>query len=313
MARESRENPTVNKPLSFVYKYSTIPISHFDELAASINTLDQQGKLSGHAVYRRYLEHVKYQMPEQFPDVQSIIVMAVFTRPMMVDFYLGGDKHEIMVPPQYYDDGITGEDLRKVVLDNIIRIPGYRIERAKHASLKLLAVRSGLGRYGRNNICYVDGMGSLLALSAYFTDFRFDTDNWSEVRMMDICEGCEICIRECPTHSLSEKDFVIDAGKCLTLYNEIKGEFPEWIDPQAHNTLMGCMRCQLCCPANQEALRGSGRFEDITEQETAKILEGQVDGEIVNSLAGKLRMFSPEHAHDFLPILRRNLSVLLLK
>ena len=313
MAKESMKNRARSKPPNFIYKYNTIPISHFDELAASINTLDQQGKLSHHSVYRRYLEHVKYQMPEQFPDVQSIIIMAVFTRPMLVDFYHKSEKYEIMVPPQYYDDGITGEVLRKAVLDDIIRMPGYRIESTKHASLKLLAVRSGLGRYGRNNICYVDGMGSLLALSAYFTDFRFEADNWSEVEMMDICEECEICVSLCPTHSLSENDFVIDAGKCLTLYNEIKGEFPEWIDPQAHNTLMGCMRCQLSCPANQEPLRDYGRFEDITEEETGRILTGRVDEKTMHSLSNKLRMFSPENANDFLPILRRNLGVLLLK
>jgi epoxyqueuosine reductase len=296
-----------------VFTYSNISICHFDELLADIDRLDREGKLSDHTIYRRYLEHVKYRLPEGFPDAQSIIVMAVFTRPMLVNFYFRDKKHEIMVPPQYYDDGIAEESMRSTVLNEIIQIPGYNIERAKHVSLKLLAVRSGLGRYGRNNICYVDGMGSLLTLYAYFTDFGFEADNWHEIKMMDICADCQICISQCPTNSLSEKDFVIDAGKCLTLYNEIKGEFPEWIDPQAHNTLMGCMKCQLCCPANQEAIRRSGRFEDITEEETKKILEDRVGVEVVNSLSGKLRMFSPENARDFLPILRRNLRVLLLK
>jgi len=313
MAQESKENRAVNKSRSFEYAYSNISICHFDALLADIDKLDREGKLSDHTVYRRYLEDVKYRTPEGFPDVQSIIMIAVFTKPMLVDFYFKGKKHEIMVPPQYYDDGITEKDLRRTVLNDILRIPGWKLERAKHVSLKLLAVRSGLGRYGRNNVCYVDGMGSLLTLYAYFTDFQFEMDNWHEIIMMDICEDCETCISECPTNSLNKKNFVIDAGRCLTLYNEIKGEFPEWIDPLAHNTLMGCMRCQLCCPANQEALRRSGRFENVTEEETEKILEGHVDEEIANSLSRKLRMFSPENAHDFFPILRRNLSVLLLK
>lgn len=313
MAQESSENSAVNKGLNLVYAYSNISVRHFDELLANINTLDQEGKLSDHAVYRRYLEHVKYRMPEGFPDVQSIIIMAVFNMPMFVDFYLNDRIHEIMVPPQYYDDGITEEDLRSTVLNDIIRNPRCKLERARHVSLKLMAVRSGLGKYGRNNICYVDGMGSLLRLCAYFTDYQFGMDNWREIRMMDVCEDCGICISECPTKCLSEKDFVIDAGRCLTLYNEIEGEFPEWIDPQAHNTLMGCMRCQLPCPANQEALRRSGRFEDVTEEETKKILAGRYDEELVNSLSRKLRMFSPDDAQDVLPLLQRNLGVLLLK
>lgn len=313
MAQESKEDRTFNKSLNFLYAYSNISVCHFDELLANIDKLDQEGKLSDHTVYRRYLEHVKYRLPEGFPDVQSIIVLAVFTKPMLVDFYFKGKKHEIMVPPQYYDDGVAEESIRNTVLNEIIRNPGSNIERAKHVSLKLLAVRSGLGRYGRNNICYVEGMGSLLTLYAYFTNFRFEIDNWHEMKMMDICADCEVCISQCPTGSLNKANFVIDAGRCLTLYNEIKGEFPEWIDQQAHNTLMGCMKCQLYCPANHEALRHCGRFEDVTEEETTKILEDHLDEEAVNSLSRKLRMFSPDDAHDFLPILRRNLRVLLLK
>ena len=286
---------------------------HFDELLADIDKLDRAGELSDHAVYRRYLKHVKFRLPEGFPDARSIVVVAVFTKPMFVDFCFKGKKQEIMIPPLYYDDGISEESMRTTVMDEIIRTPGYNIERAKHVSLKLLAVRSGLGRYGRNNICYVEGMGSLLSLHAYFTDYQFEVDNWNEIMMMDICTDCEICIGHCPTDSLSERSFIIDAGRCLTLYNEIKGEFPEWIDPQAHNTLMGCMRCQLCCPANQEVVKRSSRFEDVTEEETAKILEGHFDEELVHSLSEKLKMFSPESAQDFLPMLRRNLSVLVLK
>jgi epoxyqueuosine reductase len=303
----------IHKTSDFVYAFSQISLRRFDELLADIDKLDREGKLSDQAVYRRYLEHVKYRLPEGFPGARSIIVMAVSTRLMFVDFCFRGRKQEIMVPPLYYDDGISEESMRRTVMDEIIRTPGCNIERAKHVSLKLLAVRSDLGRYGRNNICYVEGMGSLLSLHAYFTDYQFEVDNWDEIKMMDICTDCEICIGQCPTNSLSEESFVIDAGKCLTLYNEIKGKFPGWIDPQAHNTLMGCMRCQLCCPANHEAVRHSGRFEDVTEEETEKVLEGHFDEELVNSLSKKLKMFAPESAHDFLPILKRNLSVLLLK
>jgi epoxyqueuosine reductase len=169
-----------------VFTYSNISICHFDELLADIDRLDREGKLSDHTIYRRYLEHVKYRLPEGFPDAQSIIVMAVFTRPMLVNFYFRDKKHEIMVPPQYYDDGIAEESMRSTVLNEIIQIPGYNIERAKHVSLKLLAVRSGLGRYGRNNICYVDGMGSLLTLYAYFTDFGFEADNGHLCRLSNL-------------------------------------------------------------------------------------------------------------------------------
>jgi len=297
----------------FEYAYSTISIRYFDELRADIDKLDRDGKLSANKIYRQYLNNAKFKIPESITDVQSVIVVAVFNRPMLVDFYFKGAKYETMLPPNYYDDGLTEEDLCRMIQNEVIRTPGYNVERAKHVCLKLLAVRSGLGRYGRNNICYVEGMGSLHALYAFFTDFRFKSDKLHEIKMMDVCTACEECIDHCPTGSLSKANFVIDAGKCLSLYNEIKGEFPEWIDPHAHNSLMGCMKCQLCCPANQKALRRTGRIEDVTEEETEKILNENVDDKTVNSLSRKLRMFSSEDAHDFLPVLARNLRVLLIR
>ena len=36
---------------------------------------------------------------------------------------------------------------------------------------KRLAVRSGLAEYGRNNICFVDGMGSVITLFVFISDF----------------------------------------------------------------------------------------------------------------------------------------------
>jgi len=310
---KSSDECAMNVSPSFQYAYSTISIRYFDALLADIDKLDRDGKLSTNTVYRKYLNHAKFQIPESTTDFQSVIIVAVPGSPMLVNFHFKGAKHEIMLPPNYYDDGLTEEDLCRTIQNDVIQTPGYSIERAKHVYLKLLAVRSGLGRYGRNNICYVEGMGSLPALYAFFTDFRFKSDNWLEIKMMDMCEECEACIRQCPTGCLSKADFVIDAGKCLTLYNEIKGEFPGWIDPQAHNALMGCMKCQQCCPANRGVLRRSGRIAEVTEKETESILNESLDDETANSLSDKLRMFSPEDAHHFLPILARNLRVLLFR
>ena len=43
--------------------------------------------------------------------------------------------------------------------------------------MKLAAVRSGLAQYGRNNICYVEGMGSFFSFHAYLTDRVFEEDH----------------------------------------------------------------------------------------------------------------------------------------
>jgi epoxyqueuosine reductase len=294
----------------FVYKFKTLSVDHLRELQEDIDKLKREGKLSNHKIYRGYLSDKKFEIPKNLPSARSLIVIAIFTKLMLVNFHANGRRHEVMIPPQYYSTGLTEEILQNTIFKRMITEPGYKIEKAKHVHLKLLAARSGLGRYGRNNLCYVEGMGSLLTLFAYFTDYQFE-DNWTEMRMMDCCKDCRICMSHCPTNCITEENFVIDAGKCLSLYNEIEGEFPKWISSGAHNALMGCMKCQLHCPANREVIKLTGRLEDVTEEETAKILEGTPDEKLLNSLSNKLKNFDPTESKDAFPIFTRNLKVLL--
>jgi len=294
--------------MKFDYKYKTISVEHLNEMQEDIDKLYHQGKLSDNETYRSYLSNKKFKIPESLPDAKSIIVIAIFTKLGLVNFYLDGKRHEIMVPPQYYDDGITYEDLDNLILNEIIKEPGYKFEMAQHVHLKLMAVRSGLGKYGRNNLCYVDEMGSLITLLAYFTDLPFNEDDWTEIRMMDRCEECRICMSNCPSKCITETNFVIDVGKCVTLYNEIAGKFPQWISPDTHNALMGCMKCQLPCPANHKVIELTDAFDDITEEESKMILKGIPHEKLLDSLCKKLRY---PITKEFFPILKRNLEVLI--
>ncbi|MDH5481560.1 MAG: hypothetical protein OEY22_01580 [Candidatus Bathyarchaeota archaeon] len=297
-------------PDDFTYKYKTVSVSHLDELQQTVDKLRHEGKLSNHPTYRLYIDTKKFQIPEDFPTAKSLIILATPSKAMRVNFNLDGKNHEVLISPEYYYYGLTNEILQNIVQEKIIGQSGYRIERTKQVHLKLLAVRSGLGKYGRNNLCYVEGMGSFVTLYAFFTDYPFG-DNWTEMGMMDICENCGICMHECPTKSINEENFVIDAGRCLSLYNEIKGDFPEWIKPDAHNALMGCMKCQWSCPANTEAVKSTGRFEEVTEEETKKILEGTPDKKLLDSLSRKLKEFEPTTSNEEFPVLTRNLRALL--
>jgi len=298
----------------FEYKYKTISVIHLPELQEDIDKLRREGKLSDNEIYRSYIDTKKFEVPENFPNAKSIIILAIFTKLGLVNFHQNGKTHELMIAPQYFNDGLTQEGIYNIVIDEIIKEPGYKTELATKLHLKLTAVRSGLGKYGRNNVCYVDEMGSLITLLAYFTDYKFEEDNWTEIQMMDYCNNCTICLNNCPTSAISstpEENFVINAGRCITLYNEIEGDFPDWIPSDAHNALKGCMRCQLPCPGNREAIKRPERLEDITEEETRMILEGNVDQNLLYSLSDKIRMFSHTKAEKAFPSFKRNLEVLL--
>jgi len=297
-------------PESF-YKYRVMSVKHLQELQGDFESVDADGKVSNNSVFRSYIQKQQHHLPDSLPDAKSVIVMAVFTPLMTVDFRHQGAIHEIMVP-HYYEDGISEDHLKTTILNNIIRDNQYRVENGRmHVLLKRLAVRTGLGKYGRNNICYVEGMGSFLKLYAFFTDYEFDEDNWQEAEMMDSCKNCKVCLKQCPTGAISEDCFVIDVEKCIPLYNEVPGEIPDWIDSSSHNALMGCMRCQLPCPANSEVATQTQKLDSITEEETQMILDGISSDDLYQSLWEKLRMFIPEHAYYYFPVITRNLRVLL--
>jgi len=300
--------------LDFKYKYKTVSVDHLEELQEDIDKLHRGGKLSDNEVYRSYIDSKKFELPENFRDAKSIIILAIFSKLALVNFQLDGKNHEIIIPPNYYDDGTTLEDFQNLILREVIKEPGYKIEYTNKLHVKLLAVRSGLGKYGRNNICYIDEWGSMINLYAYFTDFQFKEDNWTEMKMMDQCEKCTICIKNCPTNAIpqpSDENFVINAGNCISVYNEIKGIIPDWIPSDAHNALIGCMRCQKPCPSNRKIIGLTEILEDITEEETKMILDGKTDEELAKSLSNKLKMFYPPDADKVLPVIKRNLELLI--
>ena len=287
-------------------------VVHLKELQDDIDALYREGKISDNETFQSYVSTKKFEVPESFPDAKFVIVLAIFNPHALANFHYKGQKHEIMIPSNYYDNDYTKEQIEYTVLNKIIGQSGYRIEDVRRSYLmKRLAVRSDLAKYGRNNITYVGELGSAITLYAYLTDYEFEEDNWTDVQMMEICEDCKICLNRCPTRAISEDDFVIDITKCIPLYNEVGGEFPEDIPADAHNALVGCMRCQEKCPENRESNKRTRQLEDVTEEETTSILEGSPDEALVESLTKKLRGFPWATKIEYIPMLTRNLSVLI--
>lgn len=294
------------------YHYKSVSIEHLNELQEDFDRINRKGILSNNVTYRNYLSNKKFAVPKALPDAKSLIILATSTRLMYSNFHLNGKVYNIMIPPPYYDDGLTYEDLENLILNIVIKNPEYSLIPVRNlVHLKLLAVRSGLGTYGRNNICYIDGLGSFFSLHAYFTNYKLEKDSWYDLKMMNLCKNCTYCIDNCPTSAIRGNPFVIDAGKCLSLYNEIDGIFPEWMDNKIHHAMMGCMKCQYYCPGNKEEIKKSGQFEDITEEETKMLLSGNYNENLVSSLSSKIKMFDSSYGMQFLPRLKRNLEVLI--
>ena len=223
----------------------------------------------------------------------------------VVTFKFDRKDHNVVIPPTY-----IYEDIRDTCKDILGRILGQADREIVRTALplKLLTVRSGLGRYGRNNICYVEGMGSFHRLEAFYTSYPFSVDSWQKVEIMDICSSCLLCMEDCPTQAIPAERVLIDAQRCLTHFNEDVGEFPKWINTQSHNALVGCMRCQIICPENQQFINMIDRRELFSEEETEIMLKGTAKGNLPGDLYSKLKRLNME---EYYLILSRNLNVLL--
>ena len=282
---------------------------------ASIQRLrDLQGEIEGRRrqglfdkeFYLERLAWFDFQIPDSLPEATSLIVVAVPRPQSQAVFTWNGESQTLILPPTY----VAYEETRKRVEDllaGILDPKGYRIARAK-LPLKLLAVRSGLGSYGRNNICYVPGMGSFLQLVAVYSDLPCRKDSWREVQMMKRCQNCHACLLKCPTGAIPPDRFLLRAERCIVFHNEKKGNipFPAWMDPSWHNCLVGCLHCQKICPENKDFLQWVEGREEFSEKETALLLQGVALDQLSAATIRKLKKLDLIENLDSLP---RNLGV----
>jgi len=287
------------------WKSRIVPIGRLADLQEAICGRYEQG-LIDEALYREQLGFLSFDLPVNLPRALSILIVAVPTPQMRIVFLWQGEPVPVVVPPTYVSYTPRTESVQSI-LAAWLQHEGYHLAKPQ-LPLKTLAVRSGLADYGRNNICYVPGMGSFLQLVGVFSDLPCDGDPWREPKALDRCESCVACLRQCPTGAITNGRFLLRAERCLTYHNEAAGDFPSWIDPSWHHCLIGCLRCQTACPENRAVL---GWFEDravFSEQETALFLQRVPLDRLPAATMDKMK--SLEINEDY-RLLCRNLSMII--
>ena len=295
-----------------VYKYRILPVDRFPSLQKEFDAARRNDALGRDRMYREQIAPLGFKMPADFPDAKSVVVVAAYAKNMQANFHLDGESYRIVIPFQYYREDLDSEKLKDVVRKEIIKRDAARIvDVSSTVPLKLLAARSGLGHYARNSLIFVDGMGSYNLLYAFLTDHPCAEDHWTEPRILDECNRCHACERTCPTRCISRWSYAVNIDKCLTLYNENTGDFPNFILGSMHHALMGCLKCKAPCPVNEGIAELTGELEDVTEEETLKILKGAPDTALLKSLQRKLRQFRGVQEKEHFPVMSRNLRALI--
>lgn len=245
----------------------------------------------------------------EIPDwTVSVVVVVTPSKANRVCFDLGDRVLDTILPPTYLRYRGTFEEVRSDLEQN--GLPGRRIEHL-HAPLKAVAARLGLVRYGRNNLTYSDWFGSYLQLCGYATDAALDGTEQppQDPLMLSACDGCKVCRQACPTGAIDRGRILVHAERCLTFANERPGDWPDWVPASAHHCLMGCLACQMSCPANPKlSITSSGIT--FTFDETRVLLGGEPSADWGSEEGIRDKLISLGQPSSG-PVLGRNLRALI--
>jgi len=289
---------------------SVVSIDHLEELGAEIRSLHDEGLLHDDIYNYTGVERPYHtpKLPMSVPRAKSIIIVTVPQPMIRATFHRAGRSVQLVVPPTYFDANKVAMRARRLLAE-AFRPKTYRFVRA-YLPQKLLAVRSGLALYGRNNITYIPKHGSFHRPTSFYSDYESPVDYWQKKKALPLCSRCRACINACPTKAIQEDRFLLKADVCLTFLNEKRSEhgFPEWVEASAHNALIGCMRCQRACPYDKAVANWYEDRGEFSEDETEYLLKGKFAGEKAARIERRLKRIGLD-----LTTFPRNLEVLLDK
>lgn len=151
-----------------------------------------------------------------------------------------------------------GPDYHRVVMGKLQQLKEFIVAKVPAAKIKLsvdkgeilekaIAVKAGLGWFGRNTLLVTPEFGSWVSLGELLTDLPLPVDGSSQ----DSCGSCRRCVEACPTKAIDE-DKNIDLDRCLACITLSKALPPPETRFLMGDTLYGCDICQSACPYNQK-------------------------------------------------------------
>jgi epoxyqueuosine reductase len=111
---------------------------------------------------------------------------------------------------------------------------------------RAVAVRAGLGWYGKNAMVLTPEAGSWVMLGELVTTIELPADE----PLAKSCGHCTRCLDRCPTGALLAPG-VVDSRRCISyLTIEHRGPIPPALRPLVGQWIFGCDVCQEVCPVD---------------------------------------------------------------
>jgi len=282
-------------------KLQIVPIRRLQDMKIELEAFREKEELNG---FQKWIIHnlYRFDLPSAGFPIRSMIIIAIphpfYAR---VEFVWQVKNYHCLSLV------MSDFDTTEKYLNDFLGTTNHHLLPASNLPLKRLAVKSGLAVYGRNNICYVEGMGSVFSLAGYYSDVKCDDGDWMELRQSDRCTHCWACVNHCPTEAIRKDRFLINNERCLSNLNEGPGEFPEWLPKSVHHCLYDCLKCQIICPMNKAYLDNIIGPIQFSEDETEMLLSGGPSDAFPPALKQKSKLLGLDQWLGNIP---RNLKVL---
>ena len=285
------------------YKFSVFSIDHLQTAEEEFKSLPENG-LIDESFYKNALGF-NFDSENIPKSSKSVFIVAMPHYPSKITFTSNQKDIVVVLPPQYAYPALeekVSNLFKEVLSEKCISINPVRLP------LKYLAAMSGLCRIGRNNLCYMRSSGSFLRMTGFVTDLEINNSQWTGLSQLKNCKNCSLCAENCPTKAIDKNRYLIHAQNCLTYFNETADQIPKWVNPQWHNSIVGCMKCQIICPynrKNKDFIEFNMSFDEV---ETEKILHREPYENLDQETQKKIYQLGLTEYYDVLP---RNLSLLI--
>lgn len=246
-----------------------VSVDHLEDLRIGLEEFKETQELNG---FQQWIVNdlYQYEIPNTGFKVKSIIIMALY-HPFCADIEINYQSK------RYRTRSLVRSEFQSArkYLTEFLQLHNYHAYEVENLPIKRLAVQSGLAVYGRNNITYVEELGSNISYLTFYSDVPCEVDEWRNQFVAKLCEKCNACIPLCPTGAIRKDRFLIDNQRCLACLNEAGGDFPDWLEDDVHHTLYDCLRCQEKCPMNASVAKDTIETICFTQEETKMLLEGK--------------------------------------